>query len=245
MRRWKRPPRPLDFCPPTRRTAACDAPIGPLPLLDSDGFTDDRRISEILAEFGQALPPERVTLADAMAALGDRTIGGILLVLSLPTVMPVPLGVSVLFNLPVLLFTFQWMRGGDHVNLPGWLLARSVSSGTAARMIEAVLPRLRWIEGLLSPRLPHLTTPDFERRLGVICFVMAAIAITPIPLIGWLPGFGLLVIALGLIEHDGLAVAVGLGFAVASILFGAGLVVSLAYAGTLLHQLPFAGFQAG
>ena len=206
----------------------------------SHGFTDDRRISEVLAEFRRALPSERVTLADTMAALGDRTIGGILLVLALPTVMPVPLGVSVLFNLPILLFTFQWMRGGDHVDLPGWLLRRSVASETAARMIDGVLPRLRWIEGLLEPRLPHLTASGFERRLGTICFVMAAIAITPIPLIGWLPGFGLLVIALGLIEHDGLAVAVGLGFAVASALFAAGLIASLAYAGTLLHRLPFA-----
>jgi hypothetical protein len=53
-----------------------------------------------------------------------------------------------------------------------------------------------------------------------------------------LPGFGLIVLALGLIEHDGLAVAVGLGFAVAATLFAAGLVFSLAYAGTLLHMLP-------
>ncbi|MEI6557937.1 MAG: exopolysaccharide biosynthesis protein [Rhodospirillaceae bacterium] len=206
----------------------------------SHGFiTDDRRISEVLAEFCAALPGGRVTLGDAMAALGDRTIGGILLVLSLPTVMPVPLGVSVLFNLPVLLFTFQMMRGGDHVDLPGWLLGRSMSSEAAARLIGSVLPRLRWIEGLLEPRLPKLTAGGFERWLGTICFVMAVIAITPIPLIGWLPGFGLIVIALGLIEHDGLAVAVGLGFAVASALFATGLIASLAYAGTLIHKLPF------
>jgi len=59
-----------------------------------------------------------------------------------------------------------------------------------------------------------------------------------VPLIGWLPGFGLITIALGLIEHDGLAVAVGLGFGVAALAFATGLIVSLAYAGTLLHMLP-------
>ena len=204
----------------------------------SHGFLDDRRISEVLAEFRDTLPPDRVTLADAMAALGDRTIGGILLVLALPTVMPVPLGVSVLFNLPVLLFTFQMMRGGGTVDLPGWLLRRSVTSEAAARMIVAVLPKLRWIERMLTPRWGHLTADGFERWLGTICFVMAAIAITPLPLIGWLPGFGLITIALGLIEHDGLAVAVGLGFGVAALAFATGLIVSLAYAGTLLHMLP-------
>ncbi len=211
----------------------------PLPLPTSHGFTDNRRISEVLSEFSRNLPAERVTLADAMAALGDRTIGGILLVLGIPTVMPVPLGISVLFNLPILLFTFQWMRGGDNLKLPGWLLRRSVSTESAARMIDSVLPRLRWIEGLLSPRMPRLTASGFERWLGTICFVMAVIAITPLPLIGWLPGFGLLVIALGLIEHDGLAVAVGLGFAVASALVATIIVASLAYAGTLIRGMPF------
>ena len=204
----------------------------------SSGFPDDRRISELLAEFRRTLPPGRVTLADTMAALGDRTIGGILLVLAIPTVMPVPLGVSVLFNLPVLLFTFQMMRGGGTVTLPPWLLGRSLSSEAAAGMIDGILPRLRLIERMLSPRLHRLTTAGFERWLGVICFGMAVIAITPLPLIGWLPGFGLIIIALGLIEHDGLAVAVGLGFAVAAVIFAAGLVISLSYAETLWRMLP-------
>ncbi len=206
----------------------------------SSGLSDDRRISELLAEFRAALPPGRVTLADTMAALGDRTIGGILLVLAIPTVMPVPLGVSVLFNLPVLLFTFQMMRGGGggNVALPDWLLRRSLTSEAAAGMIDGILPRLRTIERMLSPRLHRLTTAGFERWLGIICFGMAAIAITPLPLIGWLPGFGLIVIALGLIEHDGLAVAVGLGFAAAAVIFAVGLVVSLSYAETLWHMLP-------
>ena len=205
----------------------------------SHGSCDDRRISELLAEFRGALPAGRVTLADTMAALGDRTIGGILLVLSIPTVMPVPLGISVLFNLPVLLFTLQMMRGdGMTVDLPNWLLRRSLSTQATADMITGVLPKLRAIESMLRPRWSRLTTGAFERQLGTICFVMAAIAILPIPLIGWLPGFGLNIIALGLIEHDGLAVAVGLGFGVAAVIFACILVFSLAYAGTLLHILP-------
>ena len=203
----------------------------------SYGFLDDRRISELLAEFRGALPPDRVTLADTVAALGDRTIGGILLVLSIPTVMPVPLGVSVLFNLPVLLFTFEMMRRGGTVDLPDWLLRRSVSTQTVARMIDGILPRLRMVEQMLTPRLRRLTASHFERWLGTICFVMAAIAITPLPLIGWLPGFGLIIIALGLIEHDGLAVAVGLGFGVASVIVATGIVISVVYAGTLWRML--------
>jgi hypothetical protein len=203
----------------------------------SHGFDDDRRISELLAEFRTALPAGRVTLADTMATLGDRTIGGILLALAIPTVMPVPLGVSVLFNLPILLFTFQMMRGHGNPALPGWLMRSSVTTEVAASAIDGLLPRLRTIERMLRPRWGALTVGRVESWLGTVCFLMAAIAITPIPLIGWLPGFGLVIIALGLIEHDGLAVAVGLGFAVASVIVAIGLVTSLVYAGTLLAML--------
>ena len=83
-----------------------------------------------------------------------------------------------------------------------------------------------------------LASEEYGVEILKVQEIIGRMPITPVPLIGWLPGFGLIVIALGLIEHDGLAVAVGLGLAVAAVLFGAGLVVSLAYADTLIHMLP-------
>jgi len=194
----------------------------------------DSRTSEVIAAFRDDLPEGRVTLGDLIAALGDRSFGSIMLALSIPTIMPVPLGVSVLCDLPILIFSGQLALGRGAVELPRWLLRRSVKRDTAARLLDAVLPRIRWLERVLKPRLLHLTTPERERWLGVICFLLTAIAIVPLPLTGWLPGFALVLISLGLVERDGAAVAIGLGLGVAAVAVAFAVVTSLAYAGTLL-----------
>jgi hypothetical protein len=210
-------------------------------VIASADLPDGRRISELLADFRHGLTAETVSFADAVAALGDRTAGTLLLLLAIPTVMPIPLGVSVLFNLPVLVFSAQLMLAGPGRPLPDWMLRRSITVGAASLMIDRILPTLRWIERMLKPRWPWLLSRWFCRWLGTVCFVMAFIAILPVPLIGWLPGFGLIIVALGLIEHDGAAVALGLGFGAAAVVFGMILVSGLSYAGTLLLQLPFPG----
>lgn len=192
------------------------------------------RTSDVLAHFRAHLPPERVSLGDVIAALGDRSLGTILLVVSLPTVAPVPLGVSVLFNLPLLLFSIRLLFGKDSARLPGWLLRRSVERATAARMLGAVLPRLRWIERMLQPRLRVLAGIDRARWFGFLCVLLAVIAFVPVPLMGWLPGFALVFLSLGLIERDGVAVGAGLLVGAGAVLFAAALVGGLSYAG---HEL--------
>lgn len=195
---------------------------------------DRVRTSDVLAAFRGRLPEGRVSLGDLIAALGDRSLGTVLLGLALPTVAPVPLGVSVLFNTPVLLFSLRLMLGRGDTVLPGWLLRRSIPSKAAGTMLDAVLPRLRSIEKLLTPRWPWLADIDGERWFGAMIFVLALAAFVPLPLTGWLPGFALLLLALGLIERDGGAVGAGLALGLAGVVFFVAVASGLSYAG---HEL--------
>ena len=196
------------------------------------------RISALLAAFREALPPDRVSLADASVLLGDRTVGSILFLLAIPAVMPIPIGASLFFNLPVFIFAARLMLLGPDRALPDWLMHRSIARGTALAMIDGILPRLRGVEHLLRPRLSLLVSHRVLRGLGMVCFIMAIIASIPIPLLGWLPGFGLIAIALGLIEHDGVAVAIGLALGMTAAIASAVLMSGLFHAGSLLLTLP-------
>ncbi|WP_207458826.1 exopolysaccharide biosynthesis protein [Azospirillum sp. SYSU D00513] len=192
------------------------------------------RTSDVLRAFRDRLPEGRVSLADLIDALGDRSLGTILLALALPTVAPVPLGVSCLFDLPILLFSLRMLTSASGPSLPPWLLRRSVSRNLARRMIDAALPRLAWIERMLAPRLPRVVTVERKRWFGALLFVLTVMCIVPLPLTGWLPGFALVLLSLGLIERDGGAIAVGFGLAVASVVFMALVISGLSYAGTEL-----------
>ena len=64
--------------------------------------------------------------------------------------------------------------------------------------------------------------------VGVICFVLAAIITLPIPLGHLAPGTAICLLALGLMEHDG--IVIGVGFTAAVLAF---VIVTLASAGAV------------
>ena len=197
----------------------------------------EERTSDVLATFRANLPGDRGSLGDLIGALGDRSLGTILLALSLPTVAPVPLGVSCLFDLPILLFSAQMAFGRRGAVLPDWLLRRSVSRGMAVRMIDAAMPRLTGIERMLKPRYHRFADIDGERWFGMLVLLLSLTCVVPLPLTGWLPGFALVLLSLGLIERDGAAIAVSLVLTVAALVFFALVASGLSYAGQELFAL--------
>ena len=200
---------------------------------------EPERTSDVLRAFRDRLPEERVSLNDLIEALGERSLGTILLALALPTVAPVPLGVSCLFDLPILLFSLRMAVSGARPNLPGWVGRRTVSRQLAERMIDVALPRLRWIERMLKPRMPRFVTVERERWFGALVFMLTIICIVPLPLTGWLPGFALVLLSLGLIERDGAAIVAGFGLSIASVAFAVLMISGLSYAGAeLLGDAP-------
>ncbi len=191
----------------------------------------EERTSDVLAAFRHALPGERVSLGALVDALGDRSLGTILLALALPTVAPVPLGLSCLFDLPILLFSARLAFGRRGAALPDWLLRRSVSRRMAERMIDAAMPRLTGIERMLKPRAPRFAALDGQPGFGALLLLLSLTCMVPLPLTGWLPGFALVLLSLGLIERDGAAIAVSLGLTVAALAFFALVASGLSYAG--------------
>lgn len=198
---------------------------------------EEERTSDVLARFRANLPGDRVSLGDLIQALGDRSLGTILLALSLPTVAPVPLGVSCLFDLPILLYSAQLAFGTRGARLPDWILNRSIGRRMAERTIDAAMPRLTGIERMLKPRHPRLAHLDRNRWFGLLLLILTLTCIVPLPLTGWLPGFALVLISLGLIERDGGAIGVGLLLTVAALVFFAAVASSISYAGQQIFSL--------
>lgn len=160
---------------------------------------------------------ERVSLADLTAALSERSVGSFLLLLSIPTVSPIPLGPSMLFNLPLLLYCLRLVLRPNETGLPETLARRSVKRETALRLLDGAIPRVRRLERFLKPRGPVLDDLGRGRRFRLLCLILASIAFAPLPLMGWLPGFALILLGLAAIERDGWAATLGLVTALAAV----------------------------
>lgn len=177
--------------------------------------------ADLLASFRRRFAAEHVRLDEVLAVLGRRGFAGLLLVLVAPQFLPWPLGMSQVLAVLLLPVAGQMAVGRRQVWLPGWLLARQIPRGRLLRVAEALVPVLRRLERVVRPRTRFVATPWGERVIGLCALVLAVALMVPVPLVSWLTAFALVVLSLGLIERDGLAVlaGVGLGAAAVAILF--------------------------
>src|SRR5690606_41810814 len=82
--------------------------------------------------------------------------------------------------------------------------------------LPKVLPWLERVEAVSRPRLTFLFGGVGQRLIGVVCTVLALVLILPIPLGNLLPATAVTVLALALVQRDGLLALLGYGLVAAS-----------------------------
>ena len=176
---------------------------------------DPRGLSKLMAEHARIVCGERVSLGEIADLLGTRSIGAWLLILALPMVLPVPMpGISVLFGVPLMIISAQLTLGGRRAWLPAFILRRSIARADYVALVARMQPTVERFERVVRPRASWLASDWAKVPLGVICFVLAAVITLPIPLGHLAPGTAICLLALGLMERDGIVIGVGLAVAV-------------------------------
>lgn len=166
--------------------------------------------STLLREFVASLTAERVALGDIVALMSDRAFGVAMAIFALPNTFPLAVpGMSAVLGAPLVLLAAQLMIGKSHPWMPGFMVRRSISRSDFLIFVNRALPILERAERLLRPRLLRLTSPLGERIIGAICFLLAVILVLPIPLGNVVPSIAISLLALALIERDGIAVILG------------------------------------
>lgn len=172
------------------------------------------RASEILRALISNGATDRLTLGDIEAALGERSFGVILLVLAVLGMVP---GVSLAAAIAMVPICVQMIHGADKPWLPRWLRRRSTSKADLAAVVQRGLPVLEKLERVLKPRYRALTVRTAERLVGAVCLILVLFLLPPLPIPFSNMPFALViaVLALAIVERDGLLVAIGLGCAAA------------------------------
>src|SRR5690348_16169106 len=189
------------------------------PPVTSDGprhadASNHQSLSSVLQRYAGMVGEERLTIADVARLLGDRSLEALILVLALPMVIPVPApGISVVFGLPLTFLSMQLAFERRQIWVPAILARGSITQLTFGRMIEVSLPTLHRMERFVRPRFGWLIGGWTRLPIGLLCAVLALIIVLPVPLGHFVPGMAISLLALGLLERDGLVVGLGLGIA--------------------------------
>ncbi|GAB5445867.1 exopolysaccharide biosynthesis protein [Gymnodinialimonas sp.] len=166
-------------------------------------------ISERLRQLAEDAEGEAVTLDWILAQLHERAFGLFLLVLALPCCIPFLYGVPQVVSLPLMFVSAQIVMGRRAPWLPQRLGARTVSSESLQGLAERAGPWLRRIEALSHPRLIALTRPPMDRVVGLALVLFSASILVPLPLTNTVPGFAIVIVAMGLLQRDGILVLGG------------------------------------
>ncbi|TVQ42027.1 MAG: exopolysaccharide biosynthesis protein [Gloeocapsa sp. DLM2.Bin57] len=167
---------------------------------------------ELERYFFQEDRDSQVTLVELLKLAGERVFGFLLVILSLPSALPVPApGYSIPFGILMFLLAIQLIMGRKIPWLPQRMKKASVKLKTAQNFVKAGLPWLRRIEGITRPRFAYICN-SFPGRLviGVAIALMSIFMMIPIPGTNTLPAIGIFVTAFGLQEDDGLISLSGL-----------------------------------
>lgn len=170
------------------------------------GEPGGRPLSEVLGE----LPPGRaVTIAETLEAVGPRAHGCALLVLALPDAVPLPIpSLSAVLAVPLLILTLHLAAFGGHRGLPARVGGIALPTRLVAMLRERVAPLLQRAERLSHPRWEPLA--GHERLLALVCLYLAVILLLPLPFFNTPPALCLALLALGMVQRDGVLVVAGL-----------------------------------
>lgn len=196
--------------------------------LDSpEAETRNGTATALLNRIRERLRAEHVTLGEVLEHLGERAPGFLLVALSIPAIVPTPgVPAGLVFGTVLALVSLQMIAGQQCLYVPGWLSRRQVRSGVVQGVVARATPVLDRIERWLAPRYTAFTRPAMLRPLGFLVLLMGVLIALPIPFGNTVPGIAVLVIALGLVVRDGLAVAAGVALSLVAAVVSAGLVAA-------------------
>lgn len=172
--------------------------------------------------------PEDLTVGRLVERVGDRGFGLLLLVLSLPSALPVPAaGYSIPFGILLLVLALQMIAGREFPAFPAGLAKRKLSRSVAEKLLSGaswIFTRLEWI---VRPRMRWIGRRSGRVFMGVLVLIMAVLMLIPIPLTNTAPAMVIFLIGVGLTEEDGLFAVAACAVGVAAVLLYAGLVYGL------------------
>lgn len=166
----------------------------------------------------------RARLGDIIDRLDERAYGFLILLLALPCCLPFVYILPQIVALPMLALAAQMAMGRHHPWLPRSLHERPFSIPAFEKVLARASKYVGFIERFASPRFLPVTSHMGARVVGALMLIPAASILVPLPSTNTVPGIGIAITSLGLIERDGLLVIVGLlvGFAWVALLLTLG-----------------------
>jgi hypothetical protein len=208
-------------------------------MTDHDNLS--RNFIDTLISLKPEANQESITLGDLLDRLDERAFGLMILLLTIPCLVPGLPGAQ-LIAIPIILLAGQMALGRTEPWLPQKVLAASVKASWITAIADFADKRLRWTTRLSRPRLTFAVS-GFGERLVAVAMMLAAITIA-LPITNTIPSLAITLASVGLIQRDGLFAGAGailaVGWLSALVILIVGLVTGASFAvGFVREHFPW------
>jgi hypothetical protein len=193
--------------------------------------TDDvsHNVTRLLRRLADDGGDHGLTLHEIRDRMDERAYGLLILLLSIPCLVPGLYGVPQVVGVIIILVAAQLLVGREEPWLPRWMLNLRAKGSWLKAMADFAESKLSWIDRLSRPRLRRFADGPGE-KLAAVFMILATLTIV-LPMTNTIPSVALALLSVGLIQRDGLFVIGGaavatawltiLGAVAAGLLFGA------------------------
>lgn len=198
-------------------------------------------LSSTLREVADGLPEGQVSVRYLLSIIGEHSMLLLCIILTIPFLTPIPLpGVSTVFGAIIMLVAF-----GIILNRVPWLpkvvLDRPIASQQLGAVMHSGANLSARIERWVKPRMLKLSGSTSVNRInGLLLLLGGTMLIMPLPFIplsNMIPGYGILFLAIGMLQRDGYLILLGYLLNVATLVYFGLIALAVVLAGQSLSVL--------
>ena len=158
----------------------------------------------LVEELATGNPDDAMTLGELLDRFSERSFGLFLLIVMLPTFIPIPVGVGAISGGLTSLIGLQFLARFEHPWLPRFIAKHEIHRHRLISFRDRMGKWLDRIEKLTKPRNQAMLTHPIAHAFTGLLLVFLGIALSlPLPLTNYPFGLVLLAFAFALIERDG------------------------------------------
>ena len=152
-----------------------------------------------------------ITVDELMSRIAERGFGMLLVLLALPTLIPVlPPGSAATIGLIYTLIGFQMLLGRKYPWLPQRIRDFRLSENAARKLRERGVSFFKNLERFSRARWLFMETALMLRLVALTIILMGFILFTPLPFMNTIPALAVMILGTGLLNRDGLFLLIGL-----------------------------------
>jgi hypothetical protein len=171
------------------------------------------KISELLSKVfhkNHEEDSDTLTIQEVMHLLHERGFGMMMVLFALPNLFPVFLPPLPTITAAILcIFSFQMILRYDVPHLPHFIAKREMKRESLQKLVTKAMPMMKKTDRIIRPRFLFTTTHAAERYVGALMFIFAFVVAIPFPLTNFVPSVAIIMMGIGIMSKDGLAIILG------------------------------------